>query len=307
VDYLRLYASVIYYRGYPIGLKDDLNINWLQLVLGFILAAIIALTAYRLGSLTRSGAAAATVFGAAIFGFGGLPWAVLVMGFFISSSLLSRFRKRQKAAADKKFSKGSRRDASQVLANGGVAGIFVIGHVFYPDSTWPWIAAAAALAAANADTWATELGVLSPIQPRMITNGKQVEMGTSGGVTTLGTLATAGGALFIALLALAVWPEAAGGYKSTVVFPARLALITLAGITGSLVDSTIGATIQAIYFCPTCAKETEQHPLHTCSTPTSLVRGRPWLNNDWVNAACTVSAALAAIGMMLLAPNLFGL
>jgi uncharacterized protein (TIGR00297 family) len=305
MDHLGFYAVAVHYCGYPVGLSDTLTINWLQLAAGFLFAVIISLAAYRLGSLNRSGAAAATLLGTAIFGLGGLAWAVLLLGFFISSSLLSRLFKRRKTTADEKFSKGSRRDAGQVLANGGITGFFVVVQVFFPESVWPWVGAAAALAAANADTWATELGILSPTEPRLITTGIQVEMGTSGGVTVLGTLAAAGGALFIALLALVAWPET-GAASSPVTMPARLALITLAGVAGSLVDSFIGATIQAIYRCPVCDKETERHPLHTCGTPTVMLRGLKWLNNDWVNAACTISAALLAIAIILFAPSLSG-
>src|SRR5438093_5230732 len=47
---------------------------------------------------------------------------------------------------------------------------------------------AGALAAAAADTWATEIGAFSPFAPRLITSGRQVPRGTSGGITVLGSL-----------------------------------------------------------------------------------------------------------------------
>ncbi|MEJ5223199.1 MAG: DUF92 domain-containing protein, partial [Anaerolineales bacterium] len=72
-------------------------------------------------------------------------------------------------------------------------------------------------------------------------------------------------------------------------------IVTLSGFLGAFFDSFIGATVQAMYHCSTCQKETERHPLHTCGTPTTLKRGWPWLNNDWVNFACGAFAVAVAI------------
>ena len=77
-----------------------------------------------------------------------------------------------------------------------------------------------------------------------------------------------------------------------------LLIVTGAGWLGSLVDSLLGATLQAIYYCPTCKKQTEKHPQHTCGTRAVHERGLLWLNNDGVNFACTFSAAL--VGMIVL-------
>ena len=78
-------------------------------------------------------------------------------------------------------------------------------------------------------------------------------------------------------------------------------LITAAGLAGSLFDSVLGATVQAMYYCPTDQKETEKHPLHTCGTETLHIRGWKWLDNDWVNFACGASGSLLALmGMLLL-------
>ncbi len=270
-----------------------MNSLLLNVFLGFGLAAVIALAAWWAGSLNPQGALAALLLGTVVFGLGGLGWAILLLGFFISSSLLSRLFRRQKAAFEEKFSKGSQRDAGQVLANGGIAGIFVLLHLFFPAADWPWIGFAGALAAATADTWATELGVLSRTAPRLVTTGRVVEPGTSGGVSRLGIAAAGGGALLIAVLAILFW--AGAGFAMPGNAPGWVIRITLAGIAGSLVDSLLGATLQALYRCPACDKETERHPLHTCGTPTLPVRGWAWLDNDWVNGLCTLVGALVAI------------
>ena len=256
-------------------------------IYGFLLALAISFLAYRLHSLNKSGAFGALILGTVVFGIGGIPWAILLLTFFITSSLLSRAFKKRKQGLEEKFSKGHERDAGQVFANGGLGMLFVLIHELDPGSSIAWVGFAASLAAVNADTWATELGVLNPTPPRMITDlRKRVEKGTSGGISLIGTLASLAGAVVIAL------PASLLTYNWSL-FP----IITLAGLAGSLFDSLLGATVQAMYFCPTDNKETEKHPLHTCGTETVHIRGWKWLNNDWVNLAC--SAFGVAIALLL--------
>ena len=74
-----------------------------------------------------------------------------------------------------------------------------------------------------------------------------------------------------------------------------------AGFGGALFDSLLGATVQGIYRCPSCEKETERYPQHTCGDTTVHIRGWRWLNNDLVNFAASVFGAVVAyIGWSLL-------
>lgn len=259
-----------------------------QLIIGLTLGAIIGWLAWRAGSLSDSGAWAAALTGGLIFGLGGIKWAVLLLAFFVSSSVWSRAFNRRKAHLSNQYAKGSRRDWGQVLANGGLGAVLVVVGYFFPGDAWPWVAYGGALAAVNADTWATELGVFNPSPPRLITNGRPVERGTSGGVTMLGYLAVVGGAGLIGSLAVIL-------ASSQPMNSGMLAgVITLAGMVGSTFDSLLGATVQAIYYCPQCGKETERHPLHSCGTHTTLSRGWRWLNNDLVNFFCSLAGAITA-------------
>jgi uncharacterized protein (TIGR00297 family) len=259
-----------------------------QFSIGLAVAVIIAYLAYRVHSLNKSGAYAAALSGAIIFGIGGWQWAVLLLTFFITSSAFSRAFKKHKLGLNEKYSKGDVRDAGQVFGNGGIPTMFAALHFFFPNETWPWLGFASAVAAVNADTWATELGVLNPNPPRLITNLKRVvEKGTSGGISFIGTLASMVGAILIGILASFLGPQPAS--ISTGV------IITMAGFAGSFFDSFLGATVQAIYFCPKDNKETEQHPIHSCGTQTTQIRGWAWLNNDRVNMACGAFSALACL------------
>lgn len=267
----------------------------LQLGLGIILAALMAFLASSLRFLSRSGALAAFLLGAIVFGLGGLRWAIVLLVFFLSSSGLSLLFRKRKEAPEKNYAKGSTRDAWQVAANGGLAGLFALLYFFFPQSSWIWIAYSAAFAAANADTWATEIGALAKKPPRLITTMQLVEAGTSGAISWLGTAAAFTGALLIGFTASFVDPFAAEQ-------PAWLVLVvvTIGGGVGSLVDSLLGATFQAVYHCPQCDKDTEKYPIHGCGTETALVRGKKWLNNDIVNLICTFSGVVIALLMVWL-------
>jgi len=284
----------------------------MQIIIGCIPGIIVAYLAYRAHSLNLSGAVSAAIVGTIVFGLGGWQWAILLLAFFITSSGLSRMFKNRKQGLYEKYSKGDQRDAGQVLGNGGLATAFVLVHVLYPESVIGWVGFAAALAAVNADTWATELGVLNPTPPRMITdlrkrvlgvlnphpprlihNFKQVEKGTSGGISIIGTLASLAGSGLIGILAASLSPQSASWTMSII--------ITVAGLAGSLFDSFIGATVQAMYYCPADQKETEKHPLHTCGTETVHIRGWEWLSNDWVNFACGAFGVLVALGLIVFA------
>jgi len=259
-------------------------LNPWQLAGGFLLALLVAVGAQAAGSLSRSGAIAAMAVGTLTFGVGGPLPAVLLLLFFLSSSALSRVGGEQKKRVAMAFAKGGRRDHGQVLANGGLAALLSVGYGLTGDSLW-LAGLGGALAAVNADTWATELGVLARQSPRLITSGLRVEPGTSGAISGTGLLAALAGALLIGM------PLAIVG------MPTLTLAAALGGIAGSLFDSLLGATVQAIYTCPTCAKETERHPRHTCGTPTLRLRGWRWLDNDGVNFSASLAGALVTAGV----------
>lgn len=271
-----------------------------RLPLGLFFSSSIALVAYRRRSLNRSGAVGAVASGTSIFATGGWSWGMALVYFFVSSSLLSHYRKRDKAgAAADKFSKGSKRDLGQVAANGGLATLFAIIYGLARSPRTRSMAQAGftgALATANADTWATELGVLSASKPRLITSGRPVEPGTSGGITALGIAASSLGAYSLGLF----YRICQRLRRSSA--PAPLVAL-ISGLAGSLCDSVLGATVQAMYYCPVCSTETERR-IHRCGTPTQPLRGIPWLDNDVVNFLATASGSAVAMGIVYMQPPL---
>jgi uncharacterized protein (TIGR00297 family) len=260
-----------------------------DLLIAFLLSALIVALALWRGSLTRSGGISALVVGTLIFGLGGWVWGVLLAIFFVSSSLLSHFREEEKRLAADKFDKGHRRDAGQVLANGGLGALIAVASALFPSPIWfPFFIGL--MATVTADTWATELGTLSRQPPRLITTGRRVEVGSSGGVSLPGTVVSAIGGAVIGL--------AAGLLSRETSLAAALVAGSVGGLTGSLFDSLLGATVQQIYYCDVCGKDTERR-VHKCGNETRPLRGWRWLNNDLVNLMASVLGGFVALLLMV--------
>ena len=253
-----------------------------RLVIGAAAAAVIALLARRAGALTRSGAIAAVASGA-LAASAGWSWAILLVAYFVATTALSRLGAAGKAArTGSVVAKGGARDWRQVAANGGVFAIASALHAVQPASAWAALGAGS-LAAAAADSWATEIGTLASRPPRSIRTFRPVAPGTSGGVTLAGTAAMVAGASFIALLGALLGSGNA------------VALAAIAGgIAGALVDSIIGAQLQARRWCPACEQPTEQRT-HRCGATTRPAGGIAWVDNDVVNAACALTGGLLAM------------
>jgi uncharacterized protein (TIGR00297 family) len=251
----------------------------IQLVAGMLLSFMVAWAAFKVGFLSANGSVMTFILATVIFGAGGWMWAVPILIFFILSSVLSATGKKRKTRFEGIFEKSSRRDAGQVIANGGLPGILVILNSLMPHPVL-YYGYLGALAAVNADTWATEIGILSRIKPRLITTGKPVPHGISGGITPSGLAGALLGAFMIAF----------GGWLCTGLdhfkAPGCLIWITAAGFTASLIDSLLGATLQGQYKCRVCKQVTEKKT--HCSQNTVIISGIANVNNDCVNFICAV-------------------
>jgi len=253
-------------------------------------AAGIASLSYASKMLSASGALAQFALGAMLFGLGRWQWTVPMLAFFLTSSFLSRISSVRKAEAAGLFSKGDIRDASQVAANGGLSAVLILGSTFHPHPAW-FIAYLSSVAAAAADTWATEVGSLSMKDPLLLLSMKPVPPGTSGGVSVLGSFAALAGAAVV-LLSGVRWLEPADAVRSAY-------LVIIAGVTGTTIDSVLGETLQSQFRCGSCGKLTEKR-VH-CGQNTEQTKGIPWIQNDFVNLSCTGAAAIiGGIGSLFL-------
>lgn len=281
----------------PADGSGETMIDLMQIGLGFVLSIVIGGIAFARRSLSESGWLGAILVGTLTFGFGGWPWGLTLIVFFVSSSILSHYKEsiKERRAAEK-FAKGGRRDFFQTVANGGLGALCAVAYALGNQPPALLAAFVGLMATVTADTWATELGVLSPHQPRLITTRQPVPPGTSGGVTLMGTTAAAAGGLLIGItMFLFSWLMLPGGSLPWWMIVAGL----LGGLGGALFDSLLGATVQAIYVYPD-GRETERR-IARDGTPNRFLRGWRWMDNDLVNLISSIGGAVIAIGIAALA------
>lgn len=251
----------------------------MSLLAAAALAGLFATAGGLLGWLTRGGVITASLVGTAVLQGAGFGGGVMVALFFVSGSIMTKWSERSGLVPHD--AKGSRRDAAQVAANGAWAAVGALAIHASPATGWSVLTGA--VAAAQADTWATEIGARSIARPRLITSGESVAPGTSGGVTALGTTGGAAGAIVIALVAVAFAVPA----------PAALAGI-LGGCLGMIADSVLGATGQAVF---ANGKERAVEPRVGSGPRPRPVRGFAWCTNDVVNLTGTGAGAAVGLGL----------
>jgi uncharacterized protein (TIGR00297 family) len=263
----------------------------LTVLTGGALCTVLAVAAWKARILDRGGAISAFVIGFVTFVIptDGWKWFIVLLVFLTVSSYMTHYKyqvKRKKGFAQEK---GGARGWSNVSANGAIAGLLALLVSFLPRE--PVLAAfLGAVATANADTLATEIGLLNPSDPRLITNlGKVVPAGTSGGISILGELATLFGALVIGITAGLLGMTGNPGWPLSVIFGTTL----IAGLVGCSVDSVIGATVQGMYKCSVCNKITENRK--HCGSPSIPLRGYKAIDNNVVNLIATILGAAFAV------------
>lgn len=216
--------------------------------------------------LDASGALAALVVGGVVLLAGGVPAAILLGLFFLTASSLTRFRAGAKPPDGREHvppgSRSRGRSARQVLANSAsAAGAALLGGLVGPAQVFPVLAGC--LAAATADSWATEVGTAFGGTTRLLTTWRPVAPGTSGGVSVAGSVAGLLGAATLGFSAALLAPR---GTAVPSAWATGLAA-GAGGIGGMLADSLVGATWEG---------------------------RQAWLDNEAVNLLATVVGGLAA-------------
>lgn len=267
-----------------IALKGFMIPTLLELIIGILGALIVSLVARRMKALTVSGAVAAFVVGGCIFSFGGIEGAVILIAFFLSGSLLSKLNPHTNQ------SQKNGRDYKQVLSNGIAPAIGVLLTALTPiireQATVFFLAS---LATATADTWATEIGVRYSNRVFNIFSFRPMQKGLSGGVSVIGLVASILGAMFIALLPML--PFWQGEKMCGLVLINVLPIVAIAGFLGALIDSLLGATIQAKY-------QKDGIYIEENLAAATKVSGVRFIDNNIVNLISTIWGGLIGVGIM---------
>jgi len=185
-----------------------------------------------MGSVTDGGAIAGVLVAFVLMlaaGFSGFIPLLMLFTLTVISTAWGYKRKQRLGVAEHK--KG--RKASQVLANLGAAALCTLPVIWFPAlAELLFIAAVAALAEAAADTVSSELGQATARSAYMITDFRDVPIGTNGAVSIEGTISGCVAACIVA------WISAVVGFVDWHWTP----VITFAAIGGMFLDSIIGAT-----------------------------------------------------------------
>ncbi|HAX72141.1 MAG TPA: DUF92 domain-containing protein [Firmicutes bacterium] len=255
-------------------------------MISFVINLLLAFMVYVLKMLTLKGMILAALIGHLILWGGGFGMWCLLGVCFVCSYWATYYKGERKYHLYHVHEKGGTRDEVQVLANGFVPAVCCLIYGFVPKPVL-LIVAAIGIASINADTCASELGVLSKTGPISILTFKKIPTGISGGITWLGTFSSFMGSFIIALCFM-LWYRLF--IDTHVAFMSHLVYITLFGVLGSIIDSLLGALVQVKYQCEVCGVLTEKQ--YHCERQTVKVGGFKEINNDWVNL---ISVAISSI------------
>lgn len=204
-----------------------------HLVLAIIIFVSIVLTV-RTGKLTAIAAIMGGCIGALLFICAGFTGIAMMAMFFILATAATIWKKEKKKVFGIAEDNEGRRDAGQVLANAGVAGVLGICILFFPSHSNTFrLMIAAAFSSATADTLSSELGNVYGQRFYNIISFKTEKRGLNGVVSIEGTLFGIAGSIIIAVVH-------AIGFGLNLNF----LWIVIAGTTGNLADSILGATVE---------------------------------------------------------------
>ncbi len=203
--------------------------------LPFVLMLIaIAAVSIATRKLTAGGTLMGAVIAVLVFLGAGYTGVSMLGAFFVLGTFATVWKKKEKALVKVQHDQSVRRDAGQVFANGGVAGLMGALSYFSPGKAQLYdLMMAASLASAMADTLSSELGMVYGRRFYNIISWKKDTKGLDGVISLEGTLIGVIGSVIIASIYAFGWGWDRGFW-----------IIVLAGAVGNLSDSVLGALFE---------------------------------------------------------------
>lgn len=195
----------------------------------------------RLLLLDFAGIIAAIIIGLTVFFFSsnfGIQNFLILLFFLLISVAATKYRHEEKK---EKGVYEHERGWQNVLSNGLIPALCCVSYYYTNSIKWIF-GFICSLAAATADKFGSELGVLSE-KPISLQNLKRVRPGTSGAITPLGTFMSFVGALLISLLAYFLIPTTNITSVELLELPLDpfiIYKITIIGFVGGIVDTIAG-------------------------------------------------------------------
>ena len=249
--------------GYLLS-KDNGN-----LLIALLIFDGVFLVSYLLNIMKFYGTLLSSFIGATFYYIGGIYSFLFVIGLYVVLLAVHLIRKKAKFV-DVVTKKTGAKDVVQVIANGGFSLVFLFMALFLKQDIYILMALLVMLAAFS-DSIASDIGTLSKGKVYDVFKGKETVNGLSGGVTILGTVSMAIFSFAFSYLATLI---------TKVDFIATFILWGICILSVSF-DTFLGSVAQAKFKCEKCGLILEKE-VH-CDTPTTLVSGVKWLNNDLVN------------------------
>lgn len=275
-----------------------------SLIFSIIFNSLISFYSYKSKKLTLLGTLTAFIIGLITYATSIIFYIVLIV-FFLSSSRFTKMGSKRKEQISTSHKKEKIRGVAQVICNGGIPTLFCLIHLimygnlkniclgdsnFYRE--FLIFLVISYYSTCNADTWASEVGVLSKTTPVLITNFRNVPAGTNGGVTVAGTIMSALGGLVIGSTA-----EIAQICTCQNVKYFKMSIFGLiSGLIGSLIDSILGALLQeTIYNKNTKQIISKEEYLLSKTQSDYVILGSDILSNNSVNiVSATITSFLTS-------------
>ncbi len=204
-------------------------------LMGLAANAGVAILGWMARTVTIPGAVAGAVIGMTVMAaFGWAGWLLLLATFGVASATtrMGHARKQRAGIAE---SRGGRRGPGNAIANTGIAAWAALMAMGLREPAVAGVIATAALATAGSDTVASEIGKAYGRTTWLVTTFRRVAPGTTGALSTEGTLAGIAAAAFLAAVAFALG-----------LIPAwTIGLVTVAATIASLIEGALGATLEA--------------------------------------------------------------